>query len=365
MKNFVLFGVNPVAIVLSVLSVGAVVCGDAARAQGGTGAESRRAGNETRVPVTFTGGYATDPQDRGRPVVLVAAALGVPSEVFRATFRNVTPAAGGQEPEPGQVNRNKEALLRGLGRYGVTNDRLDEVSNYYRYNGSRGEMWRHTSATAYATIRDGKVVGFTITDPGAGYSSAPQVTVPGMPNLRATATVGFSTDLRKNGALKAITLGTSASSTADGRAVEGAGTERRDGPDRPQREPAERDGRANGEDRERRPESRSDGRSDERPDGRPERRADGSVPAVMLEQYLSLTGEQKIKLERLVKVMEALRRENFALQATPRLKLTDDQIRKIAEGGKVRTVLTPDQNRILEANPRPQFGGPGAPPPPR
>ena len=30
-----------------------------------------------QVPVVFTGGYETDPRDRGRPVILVASALGV------------------------------------------------------------------------------------------------------------------------------------------------------------------------------------------------------------------------------------------------------------------------------------------------
>src|SRR5205823_915861 len=112
---------------------------------------------ETRVAVRFTGGHETDPQDHGRPVALIAAALGVPAEVFRAAFRNVRPAPAGQEPEPGQVRQNKEALLRALGPYGVTNERLDTVSNYYRYNRSRGEMWPTAPATADATVRNGVV----------------------------------------------------------------------------------------------------------------------------------------------------------------------------------------------------------------
>jgi hypothetical protein len=41
---------------------------------------------EAKVPVTFSGGHETDPQDRGRPVVLVAGALGVKPEVFRKAF---------------------------------------------------------------------------------------------------------------------------------------------------------------------------------------------------------------------------------------------------------------------------------------
>ena len=48
--------------------------------------------DEMKVPLTFSGGLDTDPQDHGRPVVLVAAGLGVKPEVFREAFRGVTPA---------------------------------------------------------------------------------------------------------------------------------------------------------------------------------------------------------------------------------------------------------------------------------
>ena len=82
------------------------------------------------------------PRDRrarpGRPVVLVAAGLGVPTEVFRKAFSGVTPAGAGEEPDPAQVQRNKEALLKVLGPYGVTNDELDRVSNHYRYQAACG-----------------------------------------------------------------------------------------------------------------------------------------------------------------------------------------------------------------------------------
>src|SRR5947209_5523361 len=73
-----------------------------ARAARGEGPAPAPAG-ETRIPVTFAGGHETDPRDRGRPVVLIAAALGVPADVFRAAFRNVTPAPAGREPDPEQV----------------------------------------------------------------------------------------------------------------------------------------------------------------------------------------------------------------------------------------------------------------------
>ena len=169
-------------------------------------AQQAKGGEESRVPVVFTGGYETDPQDHGRPVVLIAAALGVPTEAFREAFRHVKPAPAGTEPQPDQVRQNKAALLQALGRYGVTNDRLDEVSNYYRYNRSRGEMWRNTPAAAFATVRNGVVTGFTITNPGSGYSSVPQVSVPGVSGLRATVTLSFSKEFRRNGAIGAVAL---------------------------------------------------------------------------------------------------------------------------------------------------------------
>jgi hypothetical protein len=39
-------------------------------------AHAQLAKDVTRVPVVFSGGHGTDPQDGGRPVVLIAAALG-------------------------------------------------------------------------------------------------------------------------------------------------------------------------------------------------------------------------------------------------------------------------------------------------
>ncbi|MBW7459054.1 hypothetical protein K0U00_33890, partial [Paenibacillus sepulcri] len=84
--------------------------------------------------VVISGGFDTDPVDHGRPVVLIAAALGVPTEVFREAFSGVTPAgAGSGGPTAEEAQQNKAALLKVLGSYGITNERLDEVSNYYRY----------------------------------------------------------------------------------------------------------------------------------------------------------------------------------------------------------------------------------------
>src|SRR4051794_34240316 len=71
---------------------------------------------ETKVPVTFTGGHDLDPRDNGRPVVLIAAALGVKAEVFREAFRGVTPA-GNRQPTGEEARRNKEALMKVLAPY--------------------------------------------------------------------------------------------------------------------------------------------------------------------------------------------------------------------------------------------------------
>lgn len=159
--------------------------------------------HEKIVPVSFTGGFETDPRDHGRPVVLIASALGVTEKVFREAFTHVTPAAAGDRPEPGQVRQNKEALLSALGPYGVTNERLDAVSDYYRYNPSRGEMWRSTPAKANAIVVDGVVTVFKITNPGSGYSSPPKVTVPGMGAFKAT--LRFTKRFDTNGSVSAIT----------------------------------------------------------------------------------------------------------------------------------------------------------------
>jgi hypothetical protein len=164
---------------------------------------SKPADRDKRIPMAFSGGFDTDPRDHGRPVALIAAALKVPEEVFRKAFSNVRPAPAGHEPDPQQVRKNKEVLLRALSPYGVTNERLDEVSNYYRYRPGR-ELWRHAPAVAYATVRDGMVTGVVVTDPGSGYSSPPIVSIPSMSDVKLKATIVFGTDFAKNGSIKEI-----------------------------------------------------------------------------------------------------------------------------------------------------------------
>jgi hypothetical protein len=160
----------------------------------------------TQAPLVFSGGYETDPRDRGRPVILVASALGVSSDVFREAFSRVRPAGPGTEPEPEQVRRNKSALMAALGKYGISNERLDEVSNYYRYPPGRGNRWRTTPASGYAQIKNGKVTSFVITNGGSGYSSTPSVSVQGMPEVAAQAKLSYGKDFATNGAISEISL---------------------------------------------------------------------------------------------------------------------------------------------------------------
>ncbi len=160
----------------------------------------------TRVKVEFSGGHETDGVDKGRPVVLIANALGVKPEVFRDAFSHVHPAPAGTEPDPEQVRKNKSALMDALGKYGITNDQLDKVSNYYRYQRNKGEMWPTKPAVAYALVKDGKVTGYEVESGGAGYSSPPTLTIPGIKNTKAKVELSFGKDLDHNGAVSSIVL---------------------------------------------------------------------------------------------------------------------------------------------------------------
>ena len=159
----------------------------------------------TRVQVIFSGGLDTDPRDGGRPVALIAGALGVSSDVFRHAFSRVRPARAGTEPAPAQVRQNKAALMSELAPHGITNERLDTVSNYYRYNRSRGEMWPTRPAVAYALVRNGEVIGFDVTNGGSGYNTAPSVRVPGTMSGPVQVDIAWDKDTAKNGAVRSLT----------------------------------------------------------------------------------------------------------------------------------------------------------------
>jgi hypothetical protein len=159
----------------------------------------------SHIPATVTGGHETDPRDHGRPVVLVAGGLGVTPEVFRKAFSGVTPARG-RGPTGDEARRNKAALLKVLAPYGITNDRLDEVSNRYRYRPESGELWTHTEARITADVKNGKIIGFTITSPGAGYTTPPTIEVPGFAGAKVESKITFATDLEKNGSISQVKL---------------------------------------------------------------------------------------------------------------------------------------------------------------
>jgi hypothetical protein len=163
-----------------------------------------RAG-EDRMPLEFSGGHQIGDNDFGRPVVLIAAALGVKPEEFRDAFSGVTPAKG-RGPSREEARRNKGALMKVLGPLGVTNERLDAVSDYYRYQPQKGELWTTVPATGYAVVEDGKVKKVVITQPGSGYSSSPKVTIRGKDSVSLKASLSFDKDLKRNGAVRSVEL---------------------------------------------------------------------------------------------------------------------------------------------------------------
>lgn len=158
---------------------------------------------ETIAPVTFSGGHEIGKGDFGRPVVLMAAALGVKPDEFREAFSRVTPARG-RGPTGDEQRKNKAALLKVLGPLGVTNERMDEVADYYRFRPQAGELWPTKDAKAHAVVEDGKIKRIVVTEPGSGYSSPPEVKVDGFPKVEFKVTLGFSKELKKNGAVARV-----------------------------------------------------------------------------------------------------------------------------------------------------------------
>jgi len=157
-----------------------------------------------RLPVQFTGGHETVAVDRGRPVVLIAGAIGVEPEAFRQAFSGVSPAPAGTAPTRERERANKDVLMQALGPRGVTNDRLDEVSNYYRYNPGRGDMWPTDDAKAWAIVAQGKIVDFVIEDGGSGYSSPPTIVIPGYEGFAAEVELAYGPEFSTNGSVDAI-----------------------------------------------------------------------------------------------------------------------------------------------------------------
>jgi hypothetical protein len=165
------------------------------------------------LPVVFSGGHDIGKNDYGRPVTLMAAALGVKPDEFRRAFSGVTPARG-RGPTGAEARRNKEALMKVLAPLGVTNERMDEVANYYRFRPQNGELWPTKPAKAYAVVEEGKIKKVVVTDPGSGYCSPPKVTLKGFENVQLKAKLKLVTDLKKNGGIEAVEL---AKETATGK----------------------------------------------------------------------------------------------------------------------------------------------------
>ena len=94
--------------------------------------------------------------------------------------------------------------MRVLKPHGVTDERLDEVSDYYRYKPGKGNLWKTMPAKAYAVLEDGKVKRIVVTDPGSGYSTAPKATVQGMEKVGLKVTIQFNKDFKKNGSISSI-----------------------------------------------------------------------------------------------------------------------------------------------------------------
>ncbi len=102
--------------------------------------------------------------------------------------------------------RNKEALMKVLGPLKVTNDRMDEVANYYRFRPQKGELWPTKPAEAYAVVDGGKIKEIVVTEPGSGYNTPPKATIDGFKNIRLEAKIKYDKDLKKNGGIESVEI---------------------------------------------------------------------------------------------------------------------------------------------------------------
>jgi hypothetical protein len=160
---------------------------------------------ESKVLVAFSGGHEIAKNDFGRPIPLMAAALGVKPEVFREAFSGVTPAKG-RGPTGDEARKNKGALLKVLAPYGVTNERMDEVANYYRFRPQDHELWPTTPAKAEAIVENGKIKKVVVLEPGSGYCSQPMVKIEGFDDAKFNVELSLGKELKKNGGVKSVEL---------------------------------------------------------------------------------------------------------------------------------------------------------------
>jgi hypothetical protein len=169
------------------------------------GCASSAPSSDRTVPVSLVGGFQIGADDYGRPVPLYASMLGVTPDVFRRAFSGVRPDAA-HSPTSARQQTNKSALMSVLGAYHVTNDQLDRVANYYRFNSAAGQTWPQRIARAEAVVKNGTITSIRVIDSGAGYTTAPTVVIAGFPSTTAVAHVVFTNDFATNGHIGAITM---------------------------------------------------------------------------------------------------------------------------------------------------------------
>ncbi|MBI1367744.1 MAG: hypothetical protein GC162_03730 [Planctomycetes bacterium] len=164
--------------------------------------------DETKQAIVFSGGHEIGDHDYGRPVALIAAGLGVETDVFREAFSGVTPARG-RGPTEAEARKNKEAMMKVLRPHGVTNERLDEVANYYRFRPDSGRIWPTREAKGYAIVEDAKVKRIVMTDLGSGYCNAPTATIKGASGTLLRVTLHYDKNLEQNGSIASVEMVTS------------------------------------------------------------------------------------------------------------------------------------------------------------
>ncbi|NQZ84340.1 MAG: hypothetical protein HRU03_01360 [Nanoarchaeales archaeon] len=162
--------------------------------------------NSITILIDINGGYELDLEDKGRPTKLISEGLGISQEQFQYAFSFVTPAGAGRSPTKEEEEKNKIALMNVLEPLGISNDKLDEVSNYYRYRTEVNKKWRHVEAELYAVIIDGVVVSVEITNKGAGYTSKPSLSIEGFEDVELVPVISFSTHLESNGELSEVII---------------------------------------------------------------------------------------------------------------------------------------------------------------
>jgi len=155
--------------------------------------------------ITISGGHETDDIDAGRPVFLIGSMLGITGEQFRDAFSYVTPEENGHlNDETAQANKVK--LLAQLEPYGITNDEINSVTDYYRYYPGDINIWPYAHVVLDATISNGTVTSFKVISGGHGYTSNVTIVVDGYGNIPVNAIISYTDSFETNGAIDTITV---------------------------------------------------------------------------------------------------------------------------------------------------------------